>query len=136
MPDENQTQELQAKINDATSRILFLTKERATREASALAHEQAAREDRLEMDDIKREIGELNTVLRHSQVAKNIGDAQHAARTAQGEAETAKKEAESAKREAEKTRDESNALLESLRAKEKQLDELLAKHSQVAVAAP
>jgi hypothetical protein len=98
--------ELQMKIDAATTRLLAVQQERADREASANAHEAQAREDRRVMTALKKESGELDAVLRHSQVQKTVEDAAAATFKAQSSAEEA---------------------LARLEEKEKRLDELLAK---------
>ena len=97
---------LQAKIDEATTRLLTIQKERGDREASANAHEAQAREDRRAMTALKKEAAELDALLRHSQVQKTVEDAAAAAFKAKNEAE---------------------ATLSRLAAKERELDELLAK---------
>ena len=106
------------KITAISARIVEAQKERADREASANAHESQARADRLAMTELKKEIGELTTVLQHSQVQKNVMDAQAAANKAKAEAEAS----------AAAQRD----LLTDIEAKSKRLDELLAKAEQAA----
>lgn len=98
--------ELQKKIDEATTRLMACQQERAAREASALAHEKAAREDRLAMTNLKKETEELNAILRHAGVQKATEDAASAAQRAQASAEET---------------------LARLAVKEKQLDETLAK---------
>lgn len=103
--------DLIAKIDAATSRLAELQKERADAEKSANAHEQAAREDRLRMTELKQEIASLDALLRHSQVAKGVEAAAVAAQKAQSEAE---------------------ATLKRLAEKERQLDDLLKLHEEAA----
>ena len=81
-------QELQNKIDAATTRMLALQKERQDREASANAHESQAREDRKAMTAIKIEMAELDSVLRHSQVQKTVEDSAALQRKATAEAES------------------------------------------------
>jgi hypothetical protein len=119
--------DLQQKIDAATSQLAASQQsasthranwETLTKEASAL--EQLARDKRAEAAKEKelaaaddKAAAELDAVLRHSQVQKSVEDAAAATFKAKTDAEAAKTEADST--------------LARLTAKEKQLDELLAK---------
>lgn len=81
-------------IATLTARAADLQIERRTREASALAHEQAAREDRLAMSAAKKELEEINGLLRHEQVRNLEKTALATAQKAQADAEQAKKSVE------------------------------------------
>lgn len=110
--------DLQVKINEATTRLLAAQKERADREASAQAHEQAAREDRLAMTALKKEVESLNAVIRHAGVQKATEDAA-------ASAEVSAKAAAKAQADAEQT-------LARLAEKEKALDAAIAKAKEPA----
>lgn len=116
--------DLLKKIDEATTRISDLQKQRADLEAEAQAHEQAARECRLKMGQSKKEIEELATVLRHSQVQRSVETAQESARKAQSDAESA------LARLVEKEKQTDGALARLVE-KEKQLDALLAEKARL-----
>lgn len=98
--------DLLKKIDEVTTRLAELVAIRAEKEASANAHESAARADRLAMHEAKREIESLNVVLRNSNVQRSVESAESAAKKAQTAAE---------------------ATLARLAEKEKAMDALLAK---------
>ena len=110
--------DLTAKIDAATSRLLVVQKEYADAEASANAHEQQARADRLRMTDLKRERGELDAALRHSQVQQSVLNSQQLAAQAQAKAEAAQ-------RDAEKSREEQAKMLDELRAQKAEMDKAI-----------
>ena len=120
---------LDQKIAAIGARIVEAQRERSDLEASANAHEAQAREDRRAMTDLKKEIGELTTVLQHTQVQKKVLDAQAAATLAQIDAEKARVDAEAS---AAAQRD----LLADIEAKSQRLDELLAKAEAAAAPPP
>ena len=107
--------DLQAKIDEATTRLVAIQKERADAEASANAHEAQAREDRRKMTALKKEAAELEAVLRHSQVQKSVEDAAAATFRAKTEAD---------------------ATLARLAEKEKELDALLARAKEAGADKP
>lgn len=92
------------RIAEATQKLNELQKERADLEASALAHEAKAREDRRSMSRVKQDMEAISIVLRNAQVAARIETAEQAA---------------------EKARQQSEAVLAANVEKQKQLDELL-----------
>lgn len=104
---------LDQKITAIGNRIIEAQKQRADLEASALAHEEQARTDRRGMTELKKEIGELTTVLQHSQVAKTVNDAQAAALKAKADAEAAAAQQQET--------------LAKVQQQSKELDELIAK---------
>ena len=108
--------ELLQKINDATTRVAELQKERADTEKEANALEAQARAKRVRMVELKQELAQLDAVLRHSQVAKGVQDV-HA-------------EAVQAREAAQASQAESAETLKRLAEKEKALDELIAKHAK------
>ena len=117
MPD------IQKQIAEATAKAAALHAERTqidatllTLEREAKALEQQARDkwaerarEKERRGEISKAIGELDALLRHSQVVRDV---------------------ETAAAETFKAKTEADATLERLNAKEKQLDELLAKHQQ------
>lgn len=111
--------ELAAKVDAATTRLLVVQKEYADAEASANAHEREARADRLRMTELKKEREELNTVLRHSKVQQSVDSAQAAAAQAQAKAQAAQLDAE-------KIRIETGKVLDELRAKSAEMDKAIA----------
>lgn len=86
-------EQFQKQIADATVRLAELQAEKASREASANAHEAAARADRLAMSDAKKEMEALNVVLRNTQIQSAQHTAVQATLQAQAASETAAKEA-------------------------------------------
>lgn len=114
--------DLSTTINAATNRILALQKEYADAEASANAHEQAARADRLRMAELKKERSELNTVLSNSQIQQKVLTSQQMAAQAQANAETAQREAEKSRDEANRARAEADKLLTELRAQKVEME--------------
>lgn len=103
-------------IDEANARLMELTQivETGTAEAAALG--LAEREKRIVVANAKQEIRTLREVLNRAQVVKATVDAAQAAQQSKSEADAAKTEA--------------TATLERLNAKEKQLDELLAKAAE------
>lgn len=75
------------RINEAAAQIEQLQKEITELEASALAHEAQARQDRLRRTEKKKEAAEWTTALRSLAVRKGVEDAQAAALAAQRSAE-------------------------------------------------
>ena len=104
--------DLQKNVEQASARLIACQQEREAAEKSAQAHEQAARQDRLAMSNLKREAEELRKVLFHAGVQQATEDASAAAKRAQAEAE--------------KHNAEAKKVLDSLAAKEKALDAKLA----------
>lgn len=75
------------KTTEAATKIADLQKERAERLASADAHEQEARKDRLRASQCKTEAAELTVVLQQYQVRHQVETAQEAASRAKTAAE-------------------------------------------------
>lgn len=94
---------------EAATRIAELQKERAERLASADAHEQEARKDRLRAGECKKEIAEWTAALLAHQTQSAVASAQQAA-------EKARVEAESHAADLAKLKEEAAAELEKLKA--------------------
>lgn len=103
--------ELAQKIAEASNRILALQTQKDAAYASAKAHEAEAKAAWQTYWDAKKEIGQLETVLRHAGVQQAADNAAAAAQQAQAKAEEHQKTAEQT--------------LARLAEKEAQLDELL-----------
>ncbi len=103
---------------EAADRILELQAERASYEESAKAHEQQAREDRLAMSRIKKEIEEWTVALRNVKVQQAVESAEAAARASQCSAETHEKKAADTLQEIERMRTELATLLDQAKNRE------------------
>lgn len=112
--------ELTEHIKNAVERLAAAKLEWDDVQKSANAHEQQARADRLKMTELKTEIGELATQLRHQQVQKTVNDAAAETKALRAEAEKSKAEADATLA---RLADKEN----SLDAKAAELDELIAK---------
>ncbi len=105
------------KIAESNDRIVELQKVRVEAEASALAHEQAAREDRMRQSAAKLEAADLQKVVGSARVLTAV--------------ELAAMTASQATKQAEKARSDAEAVLARLVEKEKQIDDWLAEHRNV-----
>lgn len=100
------SEEVLARATEASAKIAELNKERESLLASAEAHEVEARKDRLRASECKKQIGEWVAALNTLNVQRSVTTAEESAKKAQHSAEET---------------------LKRLDAKEKQLDEMLAK---------
>lgn len=107
-------------INEAAARLATLEQDIKDDEATALAHEKAARESRLSREEKKKEAESLRLVLRNARVQSVMDKALQAASESQ-------KAAEQEREAAAKARSEAEELLKRLSEKEKSLDATLAK---------
>ncbi len=112
------------KIDAATTQLTLLQRERVECEAGAVAHEQAAREQRLRLSQIKQEMAQLQAVIGHAQVATSVQKAQQDAEAARAAAQ------QHAQALADRLADAESAL-GRLGEKERMLDALLIAHKPV-----
>lgn len=120
---------IQDNITTATARVTEISQLIPQLEAEAAAHEQAAREKRLTMSNLKAERADLNRTLGHMQVIDATQQAANAAQQAKSQAETHLADAAKQREEAAAQKAAADELLARLADKEKQLDEKLAAQS-------
>ena len=110
-------------VAEANARWALVTQEISNLEKSALAHETAARADRLKREEFKEEARQLAATIQSEQAISAIQQAQADVKAAKAEAdqhlESVKADREAAKierEEATKLREEANQLLAELKA--------------------
>lgn len=123
--------DLLKQVAEINNRLDALQKERVELEASALAHEQQARADRLRMSENKKESQQLQAILHNTQVQSRVASAEAAANKAKAEAEElarrAAADAQQAKEDAKQAKEAQDAMLAKLKAQSEELEALIAK---------
>ena len=104
---------------EAATKITELQKERTALEESALAHEAAARSDRLKMTECKKQIAEWTTALNSLNVQRSVETAQQAATKAQESAQANEKKTADTLAECEKMKTELAEMLAKAKQAEK-----------------